>query len=217
MQRLMAEAYRLHLLCGLERLLHADGVARVAGVDEAGRGSLAGPVVAAAVIVDSDSLVPGVDDSKRLSAEVREELAAAIRRTATWAVACISADEIDRSDILKATKKAMAKCLAALEPAPDCAVVDAVPLAGLPFPSLPVVRGETLSYSIACASILAKVERDRIMRGLDAEYPQYGFAANKGYGARRHREALSRFGPSPIHRLTFKSVVPREDLGVPRA
>ena len=79
------------------------------------------------------------------------------------------------------------------------------------------MRGETLSYSIACASILAKVERDRIMRGLDAEYPQYGFAANKGYGARQHREALSRFGPSPIHRLTFKSVVPREDPGVRRA
>ena len=90
----------------------------MAGVDEAGRGSLAGPVVAAAVIVDSDSLVPGVDDSKRLSPELREELAAAIRRTATWTVACISADEIDRSDILKATKKAMTKCLAALEPAP---------------------------------------------------------------------------------------------------
>ncbi len=214
MQRLMAEAYRLQLLCGLERLLQADGVSRVAGVDEAGRGSLAGPVVAAAVIAHSDSLVPGVDDSKRLSAGLREELAVAIRRNTTWAVAVVSATEIDRSDILRATKRAMAKCLAALEPAPDCAVVDAVPLKGLPFPSLPVFRGETLSYAIACASILAKVERDRIMCDLDAEYPQYGFAANKGYGAVEHREALSRFGPTPIHRLTFKSVVPRQERGM---
>ena len=211
MQKLMAEAYRLHLLCGLDRMLHEEGIACVAGVDEAGRGSLAGPVVAAAVIAGPECLVPGVDDSKRLSASRRSDLAMAIQKTCQgWAVASVSADEIDRTNILRATRQAMYACLEAISPRPDCAVIDAVPLDLLTYPSLPLVRGESLSYSIACASILAKVERDRIMRRLDREFPHYGFAANKGYGARDHRQALRRFGPSPIHRLTFKSVVPRE-------
>ena len=210
MQRLMAEAYRLHLTCGLDRMLRAEGFLRVAGVDEAGRGSLAGPVVAAAVIAADDRLVPGVDDSKRLSETQREELAEAIRcNSEGWGVAAVSAADIDRGNILQATRQAMRQCLQSLSPAPDCALVDAVALGPMAFPSLPIYRGETLSYLIACASILAKVERDHMMRHYDRAYPQYGFSSNKGYGAEEHRTALSSFGPTPIHRLTFKSVVPR--------
>lgn len=209
MQRLMAEAYRLHLIRGVDRLLQADGIVRIAGVDEAGRGCLAGPVVAAAVIVDPACLVAGVDDSKRLLEPLREELSSAIQFSSkAWAVSSVPAAEIDRGNILRATKEAMVRCLARLKPQPQCAVIDAVAL-DLSYPSLCLFRAETLSYSVACASILAKVARDRMMRRFDRLFPAYGFASNKGYGALEHREALRRFGPSPIHRLTFKSVVPR--------
>ena len=209
MQRLIAEAYRLHLVCGLERMLHFEGLTHVAGVDEAGRGCLAGPVTAAAVIPDSRSAVPGVDDSKRLSPKLREALAERIRESAVaWSVASVSAADIDRGNILQATRQAMSDCVAALEPSPDCVLVDAVTI-DPGCPTLPVYRGESLSYAIACASILAKVERDRLMRRLDEQYPVYGFASNKGYGGRRHLEALDRYGPTPLHRLTFRSVVPR--------
>ena len=212
MQRLIAEAYRLHLMCGLEKMLRFEGMSRVAGVDEAGRGSLAGPVVAAAVIPDPERLVPGVDDSKRLSPGLREELAEWVKEVSlSWAVASASAGAIDRVNVLEATRFAMENCVASLSPRPDCVLVDAVPLS-TGIPTLPVFRGESLSYSIACASILAKVERDRRMGDLDREYPMYGFSANKGYGARKHLEALDRYGPSPIHRLTFRSVVPRLKL-----
>ena len=212
MQRLIAEAYRLHLTCGLEKMLHFEGMSRIAGVDEAGRGSLAGPVVAAAVIPDPQRLVPGVDDSKRLSPVLREELAARVKESSiAWGVASASAGEIDRMNVLEATRLAMLSCVASLNPGPDCVLVDAVPLS-TGIPTLPVFRGESLSYSIACASILAKVERDRRMGDLDRVYPMYGFATNKGYGARRHLRALEVYGPSPIHRLTFRSVVPRLEI-----
>jgi ribonuclease HII len=211
MQRLIAEAYRLHLTRGLEKMLRFEGMSRVAGVDEAGRGSLAGPVVAAAVIPDPQRLVPGVDDSKRLSSALREELAERVKESSlAWSVASVSAGDIDRVNVLEATRLAMHTCIASLSPGPDCVLVDAVPLrTGIP--TLPVFRGESLSYSIACASILAKVERDSRMVDLDPVYPMYGFSANKGYGARQHLEALEVYGPSPIHRLTFRSVVPRLD------
>ena len=207
---LCAEAYRLHLLRGLEGLLARSGFARIAGVDEAGRGCLAGPVVAAAVIVDPRFLIPGVDDSKELTAEERERLAGEIRRTAlAAAVVSISADVIDRVNILEATRLAMRGALARLKPAPDCAVIDAVALPGFPFPCLPVVRGDSISYAVACASILAKVERDRGMVALDRRHPGYGFAAHKGYGVPEHLAALAALGPCPEHRLTFRPVVPR--------
>ena len=208
---LFAEAYRLQLLCSLENLLARCGFARVAGVDEAGRGCLAGPVVAAAVIVDPQVLVPGVDDSKELSAEERERLAGEIRRTArAYSVCSISAEEIDRVNILEASRLAMRGALAGLAPGPDCAVTDALFLSGLSYPCLPVVRGDSLSYAVACASILAKVERDRGMVALEERHPGYGFAAHKGYGVPEHLAALGRLGPSPVHRLTFRKVRPEE-------
>jgi ribonuclease HII len=210
MADLIAEAFRLRLLCGLEERLVQAGYASVAGVDEAGRGALAGPVVAAAVVLDPRRLVPGVDDSKLLAAPERERLAAAIRRAAlAAAVVAVPPDVIDRINILEATRRAMRAALARLSPAPRCAVVDAVPLSGLRFPCFPVVRGDVISYSVACASILAKVERDRMMVALDAEHPGYGFAHHKGYAVPEHLEALADRGPSPVHRLTFRSVLPR--------
>lgn len=210
MADLIAEAYRLRLLCGLEERLAQAGYASVAGVDEAGRGALAGPVVAAAVVLDPRRLVPGVDDSKLLDAEARERLAAVIRRVAlASAVVAVPPDVIDRINILEATRRAMREALARLRPAPRCAVIDAVAIAGLGFPCFPVVRGDAISYSVACASILAKVGRDRMMTALDRVHPGYGFARHKGYSVPEHLEALEALGPCPVHRLTFRSVLPR--------
>lgn len=210
MQLLLAEAFRLHLLAGLEDELRQSGFGRIAGVDEVGRGCLAGPVVAAAVIVDPRRLVPGVDDSKQLDAPSREAVAAEIRRTAlAYAIGVVSATEIDQGNILRASRAAMIIALQALRPAPDCAVIDAVPIPRLPFPCLPVVRGDAISYAVAAASVVAKVERDRMMSEYDRVYPQYGFALHKGYAVAEHRRAIAIYGPSPIHRLTFRTVVPR--------
>jgi ribonuclease HII len=204
-----AEAYRLQLLMQLEQELRAAGFAVVAGVDEAGRGSLAGPVVAAAVIPDPGRPVPGIDDSKRLTAGSREELAARIEQSSLSASVVIKpASLIDRINVLQATRQAMVEALSSLDPTPDAAVVDAVPLDGLTFPVLPVVRGDAVSYAVACASILAKVARDRLMCELHRAFPVYGFDRNKGYGAPEHLAALATFGPSPEHRLTFGSVLP---------
>jgi len=211
MIELFLEAYRLRLLCGLEDGLGRHGYSLIAGVDEVGRGSLAGPVVAAAVIVNTRCLVPGVDDSKCLTAAERERAADAIRSTAVaFTVAEVSPEIIDRINILEATRKAMKAALSRLRPVPDCAVVDAVSLSGFRFPCFPVVRGDCFSYAVACASIVAKVARDRMMVELDRSYPQYGFASHKGYSVPEHLEALSIYGPSPIHRLTFRPVLPRE-------
>lgn len=210
-QDLFAEAYRLRLLRTLEVELAHCGFGRIAGTDEAGRGALAGPVVAAAVILDGNCLFPGVDDSKCLLAPDRERLAQAIRaRCLGLAVVSVPAAVIDRINILEASRLAMLQALAGLAPPPDCAVVDAVALAGLGFPCLPVVRGDVISYAVACASIVAKVERDRLMVELDRHYPQYGFAAHKGYGVPEHLQALSVHGPCPEHRLTFRPVLPRQ-------
>jgi ribonuclease HII len=209
-----AEAYRLQLLMQLEYELRAAGFASVAGVDEAGRGSLAGPVVAAAVIPDPERMVPGVDDSKRLSPGSREELAARIEGSLLAVRVVVKpADLIDRINVLQATRQAMREALTLLDPAPDVAVVDAVSLEGLPFPVLPVVRGDAVSYAVACASILAKVARDRLMCELHREHPVYGFDRNKGYGAPDHLQALATFGPCTEHRLTFGSVLPSRRSG----
>ncbi len=210
---LCAEAYRLRLMCGLEDLLGRCGFARIAGVDEAGRGCLAGPVVAAAVIVDPGVSLPGVDDSKELNPEERVRLAGEIRRTSrAFSVCSISAETIDRVNILEATRLAMRGALAGLAPAPDCAVIDALFLSGLSYPCLPVVRGDSISYAVACASILAKVARDASMVALEDAHPGYGFAVHKGYGVPEHLAALGRLGPSPVHRMTFRRVRPEPDL-----
>jgi ribonuclease HII len=200
-------------MTGVEDLLRQHGYCAVAGVDEAGRGALAGPVVAAAVVVDPRRLVPGVDDSKQLAPAERERLAQAIRDGAlAWSVAAVAPAVIDRINILEATRQAMQQALLGLRRRPDCAVIDAVALRGLPFPALPLVRGDSVSYAVASASILAKVERDRLMGELDRDYPWYGFAEHKGYGVPGHLSALQAYGPSPVHRLTYRPVVPRREV-----
>ena len=217
---LCCEVYRLGLMRGLEARLQQCGFAQIAGVDEAGRGCLAGPVVAAAVIPDPDRLIPGADDSKRLSPERRTELAAAIRQTAlACAVVAVSAEIIDRINILAATRMAMRRALGQLVVRPDAVVVDAVVLADLEPsasgepsaapPCLALVKADAWSYAVACASIVAKEERDRLLVELDRQYPVYGLARHKGYGAPDHLAALAKYGPSPLHRLTFRSVLPR--------
>ncbi|MEO8198618.1 MAG: ribonuclease HII [Thermoanaerobaculia bacterium] len=203
---------------GLEVRLQQFGFARVAGVDEAGRGCLAGPVVAAAVIPDPDRPIPGADDSKRLSSETRTRLAAVIRETAlAFAVVAVPAEVIDRINILAATRLAMRQAVGLLAVPADAVVVDAVtlqdvetvgPSASSP-PCLALVKADAWSYAVACASIVAKAERDRMLVELDLEYPVYGFARHKGYGAPDHLAALAKYGPSPQHRLTFRSVLPR--------
>ncbi len=209
MHQLVAEAYRLRLVRGLEDSFRDLGYSRIAGVDEAGRGCLAGPVVAAAVVVDPERVVPGVDDSKRLPRARRERLAEVVRGAAlAWSVCAVPAATIDRINILQATRRAMSAALRGLAVAPDLALVDAVRLDGHRHPCLPLVRGDQLSYAVASASILAKVARDRMMRELDSEYPHYGFSRHKGYGAEEHMRALAEYGPCPLHRLTFRSVVP---------
>jgi len=217
MEQLIAEAFRLRLMRGVEDLLRGVGYGRIAGVDEAGRGSLAGPVVAAAVVVEPDVAVPGVDDSKQLRPVVRGRLAAAIRAAhPSCMVAVVAPEEIDRTNILEATKRAMWQALGALRPGPDIVLVDAVRLYNgqgpREIPHLPLIRGDQISYAIACASSLAKHARDEIMIELDQHYPHYGFAEHKGYGAARHRQALAEYGPCAVHRLTFRSVVPRGGL-----
>lgn len=212
MAQLLAETFRLRLMRGLEERLHDYGFGRIAGVDEAGRGSLAGPVVAAAVVVEPGRLVPGVDDSKSLSPAERARLAPRVREAhPEHAVAAVEAVDIDRLDILRATRRAMRRALDALPSAPEVVLVDALHLEGLGMPCLGVIRGDQVSYAVACASILAKVARDRTMVELDARYPGYDFAANKGYGAERHRRALAAYGPCEAHRLTFRSVLPRRE------
>ncbi len=212
-EQLFAETYRLSILRRLETLLGTWGYLLVAGVDEAGRGCLAGPVVAAAVIPDPSRCLPGVDDSKRLTAAQREKLERAIRDSAlAHAVVAVAPSVIDRINILEATRHAMRQALTRLRPLPDCAIIDAVPLRGAPCPCLPLVKGDSRSYAVAAASILAKTARDRMMVDLDARYPQYGFAEHKGYGAPYHRQALQDYGPCPAHRLTFKSVLPRGEV-----
>jgi len=179
----------------------------VAGVDEAGRGSLAGPVVAAAVILRPDVMLPGLADSKLLTPAVRSRLAEAIHAVATsWAVAAVEAADIDASDILRATLRAMTEAVRQLGPQPDLVLVDGNALPSLPMPATAVIRGDQRVPVISAASILAKVTRDRIMEDWAVRLPAYGFAQHKGYGTVAHRAAIARHGPSPIHRRTFAGV-----------
>ena len=185
-----------------------EGTGRlVAGVDEAGRGPLAGPVVAAAVILDPAARIAGLDDSKRLSPQRRAELAREIReRAASWAVARVDVDVIDAINILQATMQAMCAAVGRLDPVPDLVLVDGERCPDVPCPVRAVVGGDATVAAIGAASILAKVARDREMIEMDRRYPEYGFARHKGYGTRAHRDALLRLGPSPIHRLSFAPV-----------
>lgn len=179
---------------------------RIAGIDEAGRGPLAGPVVAAAVILPPRLYLPRLDDSKALSPKVREHLAAGIKANATaWAVAEVSAAEIDRDNILVASQHAMRRALAAIMPyGIAAALVDGRAVPGLACAHTAIVRGDSLSPSIAAASVLAKAHRDSVMCALDVQYPGYGFAEHKGYPTAAHVAALGRLGPCPVHRSSFR-------------
>ncbi len=198
------------MACDLTRecALRARGFFSVAGIDEAGRGPLAGPVVAAAVILPESYALAGLDDSKKLPASRREKLFAAITADTRilWATGTAEVEEIDRHNILRATHLAMARAVEALPLKPHHALVDGLPVHGLTVAHTALVGGDGLSLSIAAASIIAKVTRDRRMVELDGQYPQYGFARHKGYGVREHLAALQSHGPCPIHRRSFAPV-----------
>lgn len=196
-----------------EELAMAEGYALIAGVDEVGRGCLAGPVVAGACILDLSKPLPaGLNDSKKLSEKKRFAIEELIRESAiAFAVGEVDAEEIDRINILQATKKAMTLAIAALEPAPQLLLIDALNL-DLPLPQRGIIKGDATSASIAAASIIAKNYRDRLMKEMDAVYPEYGFAGHVGYGSKAHFEALRAHGPCAIHRKSFRGVLPEEGL-----
>ena len=181
----------------------------VAGVDEVGRGCLAGPVVAASVILDPDWPLSGLRDSKQLRPDARARLAAAVaRRALACGLGVVDAAEIDRTDILRATLEAMRRAVRALRFRPDFLLVDALRIPGIGIPHDGIVGGDRISASIAAASIVAKVYRDGLMRSFHPLYPRYRFDANKGYGTNDHLQALRRHGATPLHRLTFRGVPP---------
>jgi ribonuclease HII len=190
----------------LERELRARGFLAVAGVDEVGRGCLFGPVVAGAVILSPDRPVRGLNDSKLLEPERREVLAERIReRAVSWAVAAVDSATIDAINIYQASRLAMRKAVAQLQPAPDFLLIDAVSL-DVPVPQRALIKGDMRCHAIAAASIVAKVYRDACMRVWDEVFPAYGLASHKGYSTPEHWRALREFGPTPLHRLSFEPV-----------
>ncbi|MGB9886977.1 MAG: ribonuclease HII [Moorellales bacterium] len=197
-----------------ESELWGHGYRLVAGVDEVGRGPLAGPVVAAAVIWPPGTAIEGLRDSKQLTSRQRERLAALIRaRALCWAIASLPARYIDRYNIHQAASRAMWRALTRLPIGPEYVLVDGSAIAGLPWPQEALVHGDGTSASIAAASILAKVWRDALMEHLHRRYPQYGFAQNKGYGTPAHLKALRLYGPCPHHRRSFAPVRSYLDAG----
>lgn len=190
------------MLLKYERQLSQEGYKYIAGVDEAGRGPLAGPVVVAAVVMPLDAIIDGVNDSKKLSEKKREELYQKIVDTALEiSVAIIDRETIDTINILNATKLGMSQCIAKLEKA-DVALIDAVKIESK-IKTISIIKGDALSYNIAAASIVAKVTRDNLMREFDVEFPEYGFAKHKGYGTREHIANLKKWGACEIHRRSF--------------
>jgi ribonuclease HII len=189
-----------------ERELCARGFHAVAGVDEVGRGSLFGPVFAAAVILSPDRPVRGLNDSKLLEPERREVLAERIReRAVAWAVAAVDAATIDRVNIYQASRMAMRLAVMRLHPEPDFLLIDAVPV-DLLIPQRSLIKGDARCHAIAAASIVAKVQRDACMRVWDEVFPRYGLASHKGYSTPEHQRAIEQYGPTPLHRLTFEPV-----------
>lgn len=179
----------------------------IAGVDEAGRGPLAGPVLVAAVILDPKRPIDGLDDSKRLNEARREALYPEIRQNAlAWSIVEIDAEEIDRYNILQATLRGMARSVEALKPAPSLALIDGNRMPDLPCPGRTIVHGDRLEPAISAASILAKVTRDRLMVAMHREYPEYGFDRHKGYPTAEHMDLLREHGPCPLHRRSFAPV-----------
>lgn len=199
------EEERLKQLKQIEEEIYNTGVETICGIDEAGRGPLAGPVVVAAVIMPRDSFIEGVNDSKKVSEKKRELLYDLITKEAiAWGVGIIDQKEIDRINILNATKEGLTTAIKNLEVKPDRIIVDAlkgIDTLGIPYTS--IIKGDAKCYSIAAASIIAKVTRDRIMRQWDEIYPQYGFEKHKGYGTAMHMQAIREYGLCPLHRRSF--------------
>lgn len=202
-----------------ERELWSRGVTRVAGVDEAGRGPLAGPVVAAAVMFPAarpeagmDSRLRDLNDSKQLTPRQRDEFFAILTSDSEirYAIAVVDAATIDRINILQATHRAMNEALTRLQPQPEHVLVDGRPVKSMELPNTALVKGDARSYSIAAASVLAKVTRDRMMQDFEARFPGYGFAEHKGYGTPQHLDALAERGPCPIHRRSFAPLKPAQ-------
>ena len=205
---LFENAFFHRLGSDFERTAHGEGFLFVAGVDEVGRGCLAGPVVAGACILDLSKPLPeGLDDSKKVTPEKRELIAEELKETAVaYSIGRVEAEEIDRINILEATKKAMLAAIEALSPSADYLLIDALQLKGTRLPQKAIIKGDSISVSIAAASIIAKTYRDNLMRELHNEFPQYGFDGHKGYGCASHFAAIREHGPCRLHRMTFRGV-----------
>ena len=199
------EIERLNVLKEFENKLYSEGLKYIAGIDEAGRGPLAGPVVVGIAIMKPDSFIEGVNDSKKISEKKRELLYEQITNEAIdWSVGIVDQNEIDEINILNATKKALHMAITNLKIKPDRILVDAlehIDTCGIPYTS--IINGDAKVYSISAASIIAKVTRDRMMKEYDEIYPEYGFAGHKGYGTAKHIQAIKAYGPCPLHRKTF--------------
>ncbi len=206
-QRLKAEKEHARLLelSKFEREYNEKGYELIGGIDEAGRGPLFGPVVAACVVLPKGCLIEGVNDSKKLSEKKREELFDEIKEKAVaWGVGIVDNNTIDEINILEATRKAMHEAVASLKVKPDYIFIDAekhVDTCGIPY--LPIIKGDALSINISCASIIAKVTRDRMIDELAKEYPEYGLEKHKGYGTKEHTDAIKKYGLTPLHRKSF--------------
>ena len=201
-EKLAAERERIEALCEFEK--EYDYCRYICGIDEAGRGPLAGPVVAAAVILDINCPILYVNDSKKLSAAKREELYDVIMEKAvSVGIGMVGPERIDEINILQATYEAMRQAIGQLDPQPDLLLNDAVIIPKVEIRQVPIIKGDAKSISIGAASIIAKVTRDRLMENYEDIYPGYGFAANKGYGSAEHIAAIKKYGASPIHRMTF--------------
>jgi len=191
----------------IERQLHEQGFSLVGGTDEVGRGALAGPLVAAAVILPVDADLEGLRDSKLMTAKARERMAASIREHAVAiSIVRVTPQVIDRRGLHKSNIRALRAAIARLDPRPSYALTDGFPVSRMPVPALSIKKGDRVSATVAAASIVAKVFRDRAMRRLHRRYPAFGFARNKGYGTAEHWRALRDVGPSPVHRMSFKGV-----------
>lgn len=199
-------------LCGwkLETAARKLGALRIAGLDEVGRGPMFGPVVAAAVVLPKKCRLKGLTDSKQLSEKLRNEFDIVIRAEAeAWAIAAVDVETIDRINIRNASLLAMRLAVEQITPTPDYLLIDGLDMIDWPCPQQPVVQGDSTSFSIAAASVLAKVYRDRLLIELDAVYPGYGLARHKGYCSREHMDALTRLGPTPMHRKSYQPVAQR--------
>ena len=207
--QLQADPLEWEIGFDFEEQARSEGFLFVAGVDEVGRGCIAGPVVAAACILDLTKPVPkDLNDSKKLTKKQRNDIAEELRSTAIcFAVGEVDPEVIDRINILEATKLAMVKAIENLKPNADFLLIDALRLKHVQLPQKAIIKGDSIVYSIAAASVLAKTYRDTLMKSYHTEYPQYGFASHKGYGCKTHYDAIREHGPCPLHRKTFRGVL----------